>query len=179
MELANATPRRTRKRKFPRDESAQPSAFPSTANSTAESIRENAQEKKEVKTAIAEIPEIFTTEQVMFVFDVYVGAISFIYSLILKTDFTAINDELKMEEEQKRLLAEPLAKVCSKYAPAEWAGATAEIQVISMLGIWTATSFQRARNVQKQLEEKKRDAERTRPVQDIRREPQREIHVPA
>lgn len=179
MEFA-APRRKYTKRKFPRDESAQPSAFPASESARpAEELRDNAAQKEDVKKAAAAIPEIFTPEQVAWVFDVYVGILSFIYSLILKCDFKAINDELEFTKEQKDSLAVPLAKVCSKYAPSEWAGATAEIQLITMLGVWTVASFQRARNVQKALEEKKRDAERTQPVQPIRREPLREVHVQA
>lgn len=179
MEIATST-RKYRKRKFPRDESAQPSAFPASESARpAEELRDNAEQKEQVKKAAAAIPEIFTPEQVVWVFDVYVGILSFVYSLILKCDFKAINDELEFTKEQKESLAVPLAKVCSKYAPSEWAGATAEIQLITMLGVWTVASFQRARNVQKKIEEQKKDEQRTRPVAPMRREPVSEIHVPA
>lgn len=177
--IMSDTPRRTRKRKFPRDESVQASAFPQSPSSPAEGLREDATKKEEVKKAAAAIPEIFTAQQVEWVFDVYVGILSFVYSLVLKTDFKAINDELEFTDEQKKALAEPLAKVLSKYAPSEWAGATAEIQLITMMGVWTVSSFQRARNVQKKLEEEKKVENRTQAVAPMRREPTREIHVPA
>lgn len=174
----NEIPRRTRKRKFPRDESVQASAFPQSPSSPADEIRSDAAQKDEVKKAAAAIPEIFTPQQVEWVFDVYVGILSFVYSLALKSDFKAINEELEFTDDQKKALAEPLAKVLSKYAPSEWAGATAEIQLITTLGIWTVSSFQRARNVQKKLEEEKKAENRTRPVAPMHR-PQSEIHVPA
>jgi hypothetical protein len=180
MEILSPTRRKYRKRNTPRDESAQPSAFPSSqSNDTAAQLKDNAAEKEEVKKAAATIPEIFTPEQVAWVFDVYVGIISFVYSLVLKCDFKAIQEELEFTAEQKDAMAIPLAKICSKYAPSEWAGMTAEIQLIMTLGIWTVASFQRARNVQKAIEEKKKDAERTQPIQPIRREPMRDVHVPA
>jgi prophage DNA circulation protein len=173
--------KRGRKRRFPRDESAQASAFPQSSNAVpaAEELREDAAKKEEVKKAAATVPEIFTPENVEWAFDVYVGILSFIYSLVLKCDFKAINDELDFTKDQKESMSKPLARILSKHAPAEWAGMTDEIQLIMTLGVWTVASFQRARNVQKSLEEKKKDAERTQPVAPIRREPQREIHVPA
>lgn len=180
MEILQPTRRKYRKRITPRDESAQASAFPvNDATRPAEELRGNAAEKEDVKKAAAAIPEIFTPEQVEWVFDVYVGILSFIYSLILKTEFDAIQKELEFDKDQKKSLSVPLAKVCSKYAPSEWAGMTAEIQLITMMGIYTVSSFQRARNVQRVVEEKKKDAERTQPVQPIRREPLREVHTPA
>lgn len=171
---------RGRPRKYPRDESAQPSAFPEATRTVAsERIEEDAKEKEGVKKAVEAIPEIFTPDGVKWVFDVYVGLISFIYSLLLKVDFKEINDELKFEEDQKDQLAIPLAKILSKHAPASWAGSTAEIQLITMMGVWTVASFQRARNVQRKAEEAKKAENRTRPVAPIQREPSREIHVPA
>ena len=171
--------RRGRPRKYARDEAAQASAFPQEeVPQSAEKIENDAAEKERVKKAIAAIPDIFTPENVAWAFDVYVGLLSFAYSYILKTDFDAIQKELEFSEEQKASLAKPLAKICSKYAPAEWAGMTAEIQLVSMMGIWTVASFQRAKNVRRELEEKKKDAERTQPVQPIRREQSvREAHV--
>ena len=165
-----------------RDEAAgeQPAAFPSNESTgIAENLEQDAADKKKVIAAAAEIPEIFTPEQVVWVFDAYVAILSFVYSLVLKTDFKAIQEELAFSEEQKEMMAKPLAKICSKYAPSEWAGMTAEIQLITMLGVFTVASFQRARNVQRRLDEKAKDAARTQPVQPIRREPLREAHVPA
>jgi hypothetical protein len=173
--------RRTRKRRFQRDETVQATAFPQSTSvaPAAEELREDATKKEEVKKAAAAIPEIFTPENVEWAFDVYVGILSFVYSLVLKCDFKAINDELDFTKEQKESMSKPLARILSKHAPAEWAGMTDEIQLVMTLGVWTVASFQRARNVQKAQEEKKKDAERTQPVAPIRREPQREIHVPA
>lgn len=177
MEIS--APKRFRKRRIARDESAQASAFPMNESARpAEELRDNAEQKEQVKKAAATIPEIFTPEQIEWVFDVYVGILSFVYSLILKCDFAAIQKELEFTDEQKKSMSKPLARILSKHAPAEWAGMTDEIQIIMSLGVWTVASFQRARNVAKSLEEKKRDAERTQPVAPMRREPQREIHVP-
>ena len=176
---------RQRKRGRPRkyeavDDSVQPHAFPTTETPrAAENLEQDAAEKEKVRKAAAAIPEIFTPEQVEWVFDGYVAILSFVYSLALKTDFSAIQEELSFSKEQKESLSKPLAKICSKYAPSEWAGMTAEIQLVTMLGVWTVASFQRAKNVQRALDEKKKDAERTQPVQPIRREPIREAHVPA
>jgi hypothetical protein len=171
-----------RKRKSPRDESVQTVHFPSAEiPRAAENLEQDAADKERVKKAASIIPEIFTPDDVIWVFDVYVGILCFIYSLTLKCEFKVLQDELDFTPEQKELMAKPLAKICSKHAPAEWAGMTAEIQLIAQLGIWTVASFQRARNVVKAEEEKKKDAERTRPVQsvqEIRRET-REHHVPA
>lgn len=175
------TRKRGRPRKYPRDESvAQTSAFPvDEMPRAAENLEQDAAEKEKVKKAAAAIPEIFTPEQVVWCFDAYVAILSFVYSLVLKTDYKAIQDELEFSPEQKEQMAKPLAKICSKYAPSEWAGMTAEIQLVTMLGVWTVASFQRARNVQRALDEKAKDAERTRPVSPIRQQQVREVHVPA
>jgi hypothetical protein len=164
-----------------RDEAiSQSTAFPQEESvRAAESIEQDAADKEKVRAAAAAIPEIFTPEQVVWVFDAYVAILSFVYSLVLKVDFKAIQDELEFTPEQKEQMAKPLAKICSKYAPSEWAGMTAEIQLVTLLGVYTVSSFQRVRNVQRALDEKKKDAERTRPVQPIRTQPMREEHVPA
>jgi len=180
MEIAERTKRKYRKRGTLRDESAQPSAFPSGNESpAAERLENDAEEKKKVIEAAKAIPEIFTPDQVEWVFDAYAGIVSFVYSLLLKIEFEKINDELSFTDDQKKQLSVPLAKILSKHAPPEWAGNTAEIQLVVMMGIWTVSSFKRVKNVQKALDEKKKDAERTMPVQPIRREPLRDVHVPA
>lgn len=173
-------PKKFRRRRTVRDESAQPSAFPRTQTvpEAAAELQDDAREKEAVKKAAAAVPEIFTAEQVIWVFDVYVGLLCLIYSYALKTDFDALQKELEFTQEQKELMAKPLAKICSKYAPPEWAGKTDEIQLITMLGVFTVTSYQRARKIKFELDEKKKDAERTQPVQPIRQQP-REHHVPA
>lgn len=136
----------------------------------APSISEDAKEKKKVLEAVKEIPEIFSPEQVEWLFDAYAGALSFIYSIVLKTDFAELWKELKFEDDIKKSLSKPLSKILSKHAPASWAAHTAEIELITMLGVYTAASFKRARNVQLAQMEKKKDAERTQPVQPMRRE---------
>lgn len=163
-----------------RDESAQPSAFPSVGNmpQAAAELQDDAAKKEAVRNAAAAVPEIFTAEQVIWAFDVYVGLLCLIYSYALKTDFDALQKELEFTQEQKELMAKPLAKICSKYAPPEWAGKTDEIQLITMLGVFTVTSYQRARKIKLEFDEKKKDAERTRPVQPIK-DARKEIHVPA
>lgn len=177
--------KRGRPRKFVAEDTervtGQPVAFPQEDTTPpAAELEENAAEKEKVKRAMAAIPEIFTPEQVEWVFDAYVAILSFVYSIALKTDFDAIQTELEFSKEQKEMLSKPLARICSKYAPPSWAGMSAEIQLVTMLGVWTVASFQRARNVARAQEEKKRDAERTQPVAPMRRrEPQAEIHVPA
>ena len=137
------------------------------------SLEEENKRKEKIKKAAESIPEVFTPQQVSWVFDVYVGAICFVYSLILKTDFKAINDELKMDEDEKMTLAVPLAQVLSKHAPSEWAGMSAEIQLITTMGIWTVSSFGRAKNIAaKEAEKKQQDNRRrnmTHPVQPVRR----------
>jgi len=127
-----------------------------------------------VKKAAAAIPEIFTPGQVEWVFDAYTAVLSFLYSLTLKTDFEAIQTELEFSQSQKEMMAKPLAKICSKYAPSEWAGMTDEIQLVTMLGLFTVSSFKRAKMVKEKLDEKKKAEERTQPVQPIRREPIKE-----
>lgn len=180
MEIVDTIPRRTRKRKFPRDTTTQATAFPASPSvQPAEELRDNADAKKKVEQAVKEIPEIFTPENVIWVFDAYVAILSFLYSYALKTSFEAIQEELEFSQEQKEGLAKPLAKICSKYAPAEWAGMKDEIQLVTMLGIYTVASFQRARNVAKKEKEKERDKDRTVPVAPMRPQPVREQHVPA
>lgn len=146
-------------------------AFPSgdTETPVAPSISEDAKEKKKVLEAVKEIPEIFSPEQVEWLFDAYAGILSFVYSIILKTDFNALWEELKFPDDVKKSVSKPLAKICSKHAPASWAAHTSEIEVLTMLGVWTATSFKRARTVQQEQLKKKIDAERTKPVEPMRR----------
>lgn len=157
----------------------QDTPFPSTED-TKSKISEDAKEKENILEAANKIPEIFTAEQVEWVFDAYVAILSFVYSISLKVEFDAVQKELEFSKEQKEMLSKPLAKICSKYAPASWAGMQSEIQLVTMMGVWTVASFQRAKNVAKAEEEKKRDKERTQPVAPMRqRESAREIHVPA
>lgn len=174
MEITERT-RRGRPRKF--SVNRETAAFPAADAPTRPDapLSEDAAVKEKVKAAAAAIPEIFTPEQVEWVFDAYVGILCFAYSIILKIDFMALWDELKLDDELKKQLSKPLAKICSRYAPAKWAGHTPEIELLTMMGIWTVSSFKRARLVQVAIEEKRRDAERTQPVQS----PRRDIHVPA
>lgn len=161
-------------------ETIQSSAFPVGDESpVVEKLSQDAEEKERVKKAAAAIPEIFTPEQVVWLLDAYVAILSFVYSLVLKADFKAIQDELNFSKEQKEDLAKPLAKICSKYAPSEWAGMTAEIQFITMMGVWTVASFQRAKNIARAIEEKKRTENRTQPVQPIRQQRVHPDSVPA
>lgn len=172
--------KRGRPRKFARDESAQPSAFP-LIDGPAEAINDDAEEKRKVAEAAKHIPEIFSPSDVIWCFDVYVALLCFLYSMALKVPFDALENELSFSQDQKELMAVPLSKICSKYAPAEWAAKKDEIQLIVMLGVYTASSVQRARNVAKQIaEEKKRNEEKTVPLDPMRRvAPMREAHVPA
>jgi hypothetical protein len=157
----------------------QESAFP-VDNSPADPLNADAEEKRRVAEAAGKIPEIFTPDQVKWCFDTYVAILCFVYSLVLKTDFKALQTELEFTEEQKDAMAKPLARICSKYAPSSWAGMSAEIELIAMLGVYTVSSFQRAKNVAAKEEEKKKDAGRTQPVAPMpRARQQSEVHVPA
>jgi len=130
-----------------------------TSTPAVESSRKNAATAK-VVSSVTE--EIFTPEQVAWVFDVYVVSLSFVYSLIFKTDFSVIHSELKLDDDIKIIWAKPLARVASKYAPKEWAGMSAEIELVGCVGIWTATTFQRARNVSVVEKERKKKEEQRR-----------------
>lgn len=133
-------------------------------------IKKSAKSKKDIQEVIKEIPEIFTPDQVKFVFDLYTGILAFVFSLVLNTEFSPIFDELKFEDDAKDVMAKPLAKICSKYAPNEWAGMQAEIELIAMLGLYTITSFSRAKNVAEkeakklQEENRKRQQQRNTPT---------------
>lgn len=142
-----------------RKNSMQSVSFPSTDSPAivdaatapiAEIIAANesdAKQKKDVKKSADAVPEIFRPEQVAWVFDVYVVALSFIFSITLKADYKIIHDELKFEDAEKDAMAKPLARIASRYAPTAWAGMTAEIELITTLGIWSVTSFRRAQMV--------------------------------
>lgn len=132
-----------------------------------ESIAADNSEKNRIKKETEKIPEIFTPEQVVWVFDVYVGIVCFVYSILLKTDFNALHKELKFEAEEKQQMAIPLSKILSKHAPAEWAGMSAEIELITCLGIWTVTSFTRAKQIAEKEKEAKQLKERTVPVRPV------------
>jgi hypothetical protein len=124
------------------------------------SDRWQTEEKEKQVAAAAKIPEIFEPHQVAFVFDVLAMILSFIYSYILKYDFKIIFAELSFEEDQKIRMSKPLARICSKYAPSEWAGMTAEIELVTTLGVWMVAGFGRAKQaVQKDQQEKARTAQ--------------------
>ena len=182
MELLSDTlrKRRGRPRKMARDESAQTSPFPTVEMETPseQKIGEDAAAKQKILDAAKQIPEIFTPDQVKWVFDAYVAILCFVYSIALKTEFKALQDELEFSEEQKDAMAKPLARICSKYAPASWAAMAPEIELVTMLGLFTVASFGRAKLVVEKVAEKKKDAERTQPVAPINRS-RTEIHVPA
>jgi hypothetical protein len=130
---------------------------------TPSRIKKDAEKKKDFTKAVAEIPEIFAPEQVAWVFDVYVGAICFIFSILMKVDFNVFYEELKIDDELKMMWAKPLARVLSKYAPSEWAMYSAEIELIASVGVWTATAFGRAKQIaQREKEKEKTPAQRNR-----------------
>jgi len=52
-----------------------------------------------------------------------------------------LQDELSFSEDEKKIMAVPLAKICSKYAPSSWAGMSSEIQLITSLGIGPLPAF--------------------------------------
>jgi hypothetical protein len=135
-------------------------------------VREKSKAKNAVAEAVKQIPEIFTPEQVAWAFDVYVVLICFVFSILLKCDFKLLHDELKLDEDVKLMWAKPLARVVSKYAPTEWAGMTAEIELIGCLGIWTATAFGRARGVVQKEAERKEAEKRERARNPITAMPQ-------
>jgi hypothetical protein len=171
--------RRGRRSKFQNVDGVQPSAFPETPQREElhSGINKDAAEKREVLNAVQSIPEIFTPEDVKWCFDVYVGILCFAYSIILKTDFDALKNELEISKEHKDMMAVPLAKILSKTVPASWAGLKNEFQLIGMLGIYTVTSFKRAQAVAKAELEKKQNAERTQPVAPMHK--RADAHVPA
>jgi hypothetical protein len=140
-------------------------------------IKKDSAKKSAVAQAIKEIPQIFTPEQVAFVFDLYVGLLCFIYAFIFKCDFKPLFEELKFDEAEKMTLAKPLAKIASKYAPSEWAGMSAEIELCASIGMYTVMSFKRAELVAKREKEKQRKEEeaKRRTFVDARsNQPQRE-----
>lgn len=108
---------------------------------TATRITKDAERKKKVAAAVKEIPQIFSPEQVSWLFNVYAGALSFIYSYLFKYEFETIFEALKFDDDLALTMAKPLAKICSKYAPSEWAGMTAEIELCASLGMWTVRSY--------------------------------------
>jgi len=125
---------------------------------TVAEIKKDSSKKAAVAQAIKEIPQIFTPEQVAFLFDIYAGGLCFIYSFIFKCDFKPLFEELKFDEQEKLTLAKPLAKIASKYAPSEWAGMTAEIELCASMGMYTVMSFKRAEIVAKREKEKKAES---------------------
>jgi len=129
----------------------------SSRNSTAK-LKKEAEEKQAAAKALKDIPQIFEPEHVAWVFDAYVGVICFVFSILLKTEFKLLFDELQLDQEVKMAWAKPLAKIASKYCPSEWASMTAEIELIASLGIWTATAFGRAKRIaDDEIEKKKKE----------------------
>jgi hypothetical protein len=123
--------------------------------------------KQQNKDAEAKYPEIFSEESVAWIPNAYVGFISFIHSQVLKCKWKVVFEELKFDDEQSKMMAKPIAKIASKYAPAKWAGETAEIELITMLGIFTAMSFNRAKMAVAKDKEKKETESKRRPVSPI------------
>lgn len=161
---------------FPSAETIDSEPISSTA--TADSLANDAADKKRIAAAAKEIPVIFKPEQVEWVFDAYVAILCFTYSIILKTDYSALETELKFDNDEKEMMAKPLAVICSKYCPSQWAGMSAEIQLITSLSIWTVSSFKRAKTVAEKEKEKERDKNRTQAVAPMQRAVT-EIHVPS
>lgn len=144
-------------------------AVSKNAEEALKNAEKNAEEKKEIKKADNSVPQIFTADQVAFVFDVYVALLCLIYSFLFKCKFESLWEELSFDEREKLDLAKPLAHIASKYAPSTWAGMTAEIELITRMGIWSVASLKRASNVaaterrKKEEEEQRRRAE-ARPI---------------
>jgi hypothetical protein len=114
--------------------------------------------KKRLAAAVKEIPQIFEPEHIAFVFNIYAGLLALGFSFLFKTDFEVVYDELQIEPETAAAWAKPLARILSKYAPVAWAGMTAEIELIAAIGLYTASSFGRARNAAKRhVEQTKRE----------------------
>jgi hypothetical protein len=135
------------------------------SSSSADHWKKNAEEKGKQAAAVANIPEIFRPDQVSFIFDILAIVLSFIYSQILKYDFKVIHEELAFDAEQKERLSIPLARICSKYAPSEWAGMTAEIELCCVIGVWMVAGFGRAKQaVAKDQQEKARATQQRRQV---------------
>ena len=128
-----------------------------------EQIRQKYQKKKDLVQLAKEIPEIFKPEQVAWVFDIYELALSFVLSIALKSDYTVIHEELKMDEDQKLVFAKPLARIANKYVPTEWASYSAEIELITTMGIYTATSYGRAQAALKKDAERKQHRAQQQP----------------
>jgi hypothetical protein len=148
------------------------------STSSADHWKQDAEEKGKQVAAVANIPEIFTPDQVSFIFDILAIVLSFIYSQLLKYDFKVIHQELSFEPDQKERLSIPLARICSKYAPSEWAGMTAEIELICVLGVWAVSGFGRAKqSVEKDKREKMHAAEQHRrnPVTQVPQQQQEEV----
>lgn len=146
-----------RRKKSAKQEFSFPSeSQPITGFEKPEDLKADAEKKKEVKKAADEIPEIFTPSNVEFVFDLYAGIISFVFSILLKAEFKPIFQELKFEDAEKKAMAVPLAKIASKYAPHEWAGMQAEIELVTSIGLYTVMGFKRAQAVAAKESEKKK-----------------------
>jgi hypothetical protein len=144
--------RRTKRQKqefnFPTQDisDAELNSVSSAPKSSTEHWQKDAEEKGKQLSAVASIPEVFRPDQVEFIFDVLAIVLSFIYSQILKYDFKVIHEELAFDKEMKERLSIPLARICSKYAPSEWAGMTAEIELCTTMGIWMVAGFGRAKD---------------------------------
>lgn len=140
-----------------------------TADKT-EKIKKDNTEKKEATQAVKDIPEIFSPDQVAWVLDCYVVAMSFVFSIVMKAEYKIIYEELKLDDEVKAAWSKPLAKIISKHAPSQWAYMTAEIELIGCLAIYSVTGFQRARvAVQRENEKKQQEEAEKRAVGNTQR----------
>ena len=143
---------RPRKKRQVYDFPNKPSLDPSAVNEfvasgdTAERIKNDATRKQQVAEAVREIPEIFEPEQIEGLLDVYSVILAFLFSVVLKAPFDIIHPAIKMDNDFKKSVSKPLAKLLSKLAPVEWAGMKDEIQVGIAVIIYSAASFGHAKS---------------------------------
>jgi hypothetical protein len=133
------------------------------ADAKTDRIIKDARKKKQAAQAVKEIAPIFTADQLKWVPNFYAALLAFILSFVLKYDYEVIFDAIKFDDEQSLALANPLARIASKYAPSEWAAMTAEIEICMALGMYSVRAYGSAKNAIEADRKRKQQMETQRP----------------
>lgn len=87
----------------------------------------------EVLPPQVETPSAISPSDVVWVFDVYGYIVAFLVCQALKAPFDVVHEEIKFDDEQKELMAKPLAKVIERHVPPEWLFYAPEFQLAVMV----------------------------------------------
>jgi len=151
--------RKRQKSAFPENQTGSPAE----SSPVSAAVEQENEKKRKLLEEEKKIPVVFTAKDVSFVVTGYIIFLAFIFSVVLKCEFKSIHDEIKLDENETMGIAEPLAVVVSKHAPAEWAGMKAEIGLATMLGMITLAKLRSAQQIADK-EHKRKQSEKAQPI---------------